>query len=198
MKKVLAIVAHPDDETIWMGGLLLKNPDWKWTIFSLCRKKDSDRMPKFINVCKAYGAKAIIGDLDDEKLLPLNIDELCKFILDKISSEKYDYIFTHGKNGEYGHIRHKEIHLAVKKLVDEKMLRTDKVYYFSYIPSDRMAPHNKELAIPVANQNADMIIELDENYFAKKYNIITKLYGFKDGIFETLSCGKKEAFLNGR
>ena len=40
-KEALVIVAHPDDETIWMGGTILKNKNWKWTILSLCRASDT-------------------------------------------------------------------------------------------------------------------------------------------------------------
>ena len=74
--KALCIVAHPDDETIWMGGKILKEKDWDWTILSLCRGDDRDRMPKFKKVCRIYGAKAVISDLDDEKLNPLAVSEI--------------------------------------------------------------------------------------------------------------------------
>ena len=80
MKNALVIVAHPDDETIWMGGTILKNKNWKWTILSLCRKNDADREPKFMEVCSFYGAEGIISDLDDEKLTPLQVNEVIKKI----------------------------------------------------------------------------------------------------------------------
>ena len=76
MVNALVIVAHPDDETIWMGGTILQNPSWNWTIASLCRKNDLDRMPKFLKVCKHYNANSIISDLDDEKLNNLPIKKI--------------------------------------------------------------------------------------------------------------------------
>ena len=63
--KAVIIVAHPDDETIWAGGLVLSHPDWDWTVLSLCRADDTNRCPKFYVVCKILRANGIICDLDD-------------------------------------------------------------------------------------------------------------------------------------
>ena len=68
-KKVLIAVAHPDDETIWMGGTLLKNKvRWNTRIISLCRRDDEDRAPKFKKICDIYNSKSFMSDLEDDKL----------------------------------------------------------------------------------------------------------------------------------
>ncbi|MEM3074878.1 MAG: PIG-L family deacetylase [Candidatus Pacearchaeota archaeon] len=193
-KRALCIVAHPDDETIWMGGMILKNLELKWTIFSLCRKSDKDREPKFKKVCENYRAKPIICNLDDELLKPIEIKKITNLINNKITIKNYDYIFTHGKNGEYGHIRHKEIHKAVKMLVKNNKLKCKKLYFFSYIPGNEIAPHNYKLKIPIADKNSDLVIKLNENEYKTKVNIIKNIYGFNEGIFETIACKKMEAF----
>ena len=100
--EALIIVAHPDDETIWMGGTILRNKDWKWTILSLTRGSDVDRKPKFENVCQIYNAKALISNLDDELLQPLDINDIINTIKASLSQKKYDFIFTHGKMANMG------------------------------------------------------------------------------------------------
>ena len=71
MKTGLVIVAHPDDETIWMAGMILNSKNIDWTIFSLCRKDDPDRVPKFKKVCDYYRARGIISDLEDEEIMDI-------------------------------------------------------------------------------------------------------------------------------
>lgn len=192
--KALAIVAHPDDETIWMGGTILKNKNWRWTIFSLCRKNDLDRASRFKKVCDFYGAKGILGDLDDEKLKPISIEEIVEKIKIYLKEKKFDYIFTHGENGEYGHLRHIEIHLAVKKMIEKNELKCKKIFYFSYIPGEEKAPHNPKIKIPMPNADAEKKIKLKKPEYRNKFKLITELYGFKQNIFETLSCHKMESF----
>src|SRR3989344_13962 len=126
-KEALVIIAHPDDETIWMGGTILKNKSWNWTIFSLCRKSDQDRAPKFKKVCDFYKANSIISDLDDELLMPLKTEEVIKKIQEILPKKKYNTIFTHGENGEYGHLRHKEVHKAVKEMIKNKALKAKEI-----------------------------------------------------------------------
>ena len=196
--RALCVVAHPDDETIWMGGTILKNSKWNWTILSLCRRDDDDRMPKFKKVCDVYRAMGIISDLDDEILKPLEIEEVVKKIKENLPSREFDYIFTHGENGEYGHIRHKEIHRAVKLMTGRGELKCKKELYFSYKPGKGRDPHNAEMRIPVVDNKSDFIIELGRNVHGRKIEIVNKLYGFNEGIFEVLACGSKEGFREAR
>ena len=192
--RALCIVAHPDDETIWMGGTILKHKDWDWTILSLCRKDDVDRCPKFKEACERYGARAIISDLDDEMLKPLAISYVVDKIKNNLPRKNYDYIFTHGENGEYGHLRHVEIHKAVKSLIKTGELKCNKFYCFDYVSGRIMSPHDFKIKIPVAKKNSDWFVKLSKSTRQAKYELVSKIYGFEDGIFETLSCNGEEAF----
>jgi hypothetical protein len=190
-KEVLVIVAHPDDETIWVGGTLLQSKDNK-TIISLCRKKDRDRAPRFRKVCKLLQAKAYILDLDDAetgKHKEISSKEIIKRILKITKNKKYDILYTHGKEGEYGHKRHLDIHKAVNEMLDKKLLSAKEVFFFSY---HKMKNNFQDYAL--YNSSADKLIRLKAPYFRMKKKLITEVYGFQKGGFEEKSSRNIEAF----
>lgn len=192
--KALMIVAHPDDEVIWAGGLILKNPDWSWTIISLCRADDPDRAPKFEKACKILNSKPIIADLDDESGEPLKQTIIKEKILSEIQGKKFDKVFTHGKNGEYGHIRHLDIHKAVTSLFKNKRLAAKELWYFDYVHGKEKSGHDNKTIIPIPNKNGDLIVELTNKEHKKKLSIVTDIYGYVPPIIETQACAKQEAF----
>ncbi|MFA6551615.1 MAG: PIG-L family deacetylase, partial [Patescibacteria group bacterium] len=185
--RALVIVAHPDDETIWLGGVILKNPQVRWTVFSLCRASDPDRAPKFFRVCKFLKAAGIIADLEDEGRLGLkkSIPEIKKILRRDLPTKKFHYIFTHGSNGEYGHPRHKSVHLAVKELITEKKIYAEQIFYFNYEPigEHQLAP----------KPDSDFIVKLTAAEFKRKRKIMTDLYGFAPDGIDTGYCTNLEA-----
>ena len=190
MLKALVVVAHPDDETIWMGGTILQNPSWDWTILSLCRGQDKDRAPKFKRVCNRYGATCMMTNLDDEHMRPLKTREIINSIKENVHTDSFDYIFTHGKNGEYGHRRHKEVHRAIKKMVSTGEFNCKKLLFFSYHPGKELTPGMPELRIPIPK--GDQITKLKAKEYKKKIDLIQNTYGFTSESFERLSCHNEE------
>ncbi|MDP2910704.1 MAG: PIG-L family deacetylase [bacterium] len=190
MKTGLVIVAHPDDETIWMAGIILNFKNINWTIFSLCRKDDPDRAPKFKRVCDYYKAKGIISDLEDEDIMDLrqSLPEIEKRIKKELKRKRFDYIFTHGSNGEYGHIRHIGVHKAVKKLIQEKKLFCQHLFFFAY------KLNSQKRIINYQDKYVDLIFNLTSEELKNKKNIIKEIYRFSKKSFEYKSCLEKETF----
>ncbi|MFH1822745.1 MAG: PIG-L family deacetylase [Patescibacteria group bacterium] len=190
-KSAIVVVAHPDDETIWMSGFILKHPQMSWTIFSLCRASDPDRAPKFLRVCKQYNARAIIEDLEDDGKLNLKqtLPIIKKLILQRIKNKKFDYIFTHGFNGEYGHPRHIGVYRVVSQLVKEQALKPKAVFYLNYTKKSR-----KKFAPLFAKKNSNLLLKLTNQKFAQKKKIMTDIYGFAPNNIDVNYCTNPEAF----
>ena len=190
-KSAAVIVAHPDDETLWAGGTILKNPLWKWFIITLCRASDTDRAPKFFKVLKFLGAKGDMGDLDDgPDQNPLSDKEVQKGILQLLPTTHFDLIITHDPAGEYTrHLRHEETSKAVIKLWCENKISADEIWTFAYEDGEK-----KYLPKPI--KNAYFYYKLPSEIWRKKYQIITEIYGFNKNSFEAQTTPHAEAFWN--
>lgn len=183
------IVAHPDDEVIWAGGLILRHPDWEWSVLSLCRGDDADRAPKFRRVCKRLGVRGVIEDLDDgNPLLPIDPErEIGGRVLEHLGGVSWELCLTHGANGEYGHERHRQVTGIVRRLVTRGELASVRLWTFAYEASAsaracRPAPW------------ADMTIDLTEEQLSEKKRIVREDYGYPEDGFEVRACISPEAF----
>jgi hypothetical protein len=187
-KKILVIVSHPDDEIIWMGGEIMQSSLDK-TVVCLCRRTDKDRFPKFLKVCKIANFKGFISDLDDSEegyYKKITNEDIIKRILQFTKGESYDCLYTHGENGESGHIRHLEIHRAVLEMLNKNLLKTKKAFFFSY--------NRDEDGICYAKSSADKITKLDKQQLEKKQHIVRDIYGYPKSGFEVRCCKDIEAF----
>ena len=187
--KCAIVVAHPDDETLWAGGLILMHPGAQWTVITVCRKSDPDRAPKFLKALNALHASGAMGDLDDgPEQIPLAEREIQDTIMELLPSNKYDYILTHSTSGEYTrHLRHEETARAVLGLWNSGRLQAEQVLSFAYEDGGKQY-------LPRPDQNADLTIELPDDVWRKKYGIITGIYGFGEDSFEAMTTPRQEAF----
>jgi LmbE family N-acetylglucosaminyl deacetylase len=188
-KKVAIIVAHPDDETLWVGGTILSHPEWRCFIVCLCRKNDPDRAPKFRQALKMLGAQGIMGDLDDgPHQEPLNENEVEEAILQLYPPGDFDLVITHSIKGEYTrHLRHEEIAKAVVTLWEEGQLNAPELWAFAYEDGNKGY-------YPVIIEDAPLYNSLPHGVWEKKYKIITETYGFDKSSWEAMTTPKEEAF----
>jgi LmbE family N-acetylglucosaminyl deacetylase len=188
-KSVAVIVAHPDDETLWAGGTILRHPAWQWFVVCLCRSNDTERAPRFYKALTVLKAGGIMGDLDDGPTQdPQDDATVEQAILDLLPRKHYDLIITHNPSGEYTkHLRHEEISRAVIRLWNADKISTDALWTFAYEDGNK-AYYPK----PVIQ--ASLYQTLSKPLWSKKYSIITERYGFDKTGWEAETTPKAEAF----
>lgn len=107
VQRAVLVTAHPDDETLWAGGLVLSTPGIAWTIVCCSiPRRDPDRFGMFDDACRALGAhplKLPFVESHPTYALP-HLQQL-----DALELGAYDLIVTHGPAGEYGHIHHQHL-----------------------------------------------------------------------------------------
>ncbi|HWW42482.1 PIG-L deacetylase family protein [Pedobacter sp.] len=189
IKKVALIVAHPDDETLWAGGLILSHPEWDWFVACLSRKYDEDRAPKFYKVMDALGVSGIMGDMEDgPEQFPLAEEDVEQRILELLPERFFDLIITHDLNGEYTrHLRHEETSRAVLQLWTQERISSKALWTFAYEDGHRTYA-------PQAIKAAELYHQLPEEIWQRKYDIMTRIYGFNPYSWEAQATPKAEAF----
>lgn len=188
-KSIAIIVAHPDDETLWAGGIIMLHPEWKCHVICLCRKSDADRASKFNKVMNILELKGVMGNLDDDpEQKPLEEKDVEKAILELLPEKAFDLIITHNPKGEYTrHLRHEEVGKAVINLWFTGKIVTPKLWTFAY------SDNNKEY-YPKAMENTSLYLTLPSRIWNNKYKLITETYGFTEDSWEAKTTPKAEAF----
>ncbi|MEO7100005.1 MAG: PIG-L family deacetylase [Luteolibacter sp.] len=187
--RVAVVVAHPDDEILWAGGLLLSHPEWSPFIVSLCRGSDPDRAPKFSKVLTILNAQGIMGDTDDgPDQFPLPDILIQDAILSLLPRRDYDLLLTHAPDGEYTrHRRHEEVSRAVMALWREGKIRAERLWQFAYEDGGRTYA-------PRPRQDASIQLRLSDELLTHKSAVITEVYGFGTASWEARAVTGVEAF----
>jgi hypothetical protein len=135
------VVAHPDDETLWCGGLMVRHPG-VWTVICCSiPRTDPIRAYKFFLACEALGAKARL--LPFEESAP---NARCPAI-DHLDLSDFDCVVTHNALGEYGHAHHRALHHHIAQRWPDKMVT---IGYGDAPGSVRIALSGEEMGRKVA------------------------------------------------
>ncbi|MBN1871765.1 MAG: PIG-L family deacetylase [Candidatus Omnitrophica bacterium] len=138
--RALAIIAHPDDETIFLGGTISVFKDWRWSILCVTdcderyNKARRRELLKAASIYRKNGADIDVGMLGIVKkkgLLPKsNVSNAVKDFV-KIKGP-FDIVFTHNRVGDYGH----NTHLIVSEAVRRLRFRNVRQFYLPYYGID--------------------------------------------------------------
>jgi hypothetical protein len=125
-KKIAMVVAHPDDESLWAGGLPLRFKDREWTIIccSIPRPQyKPQRAEQFFSACDALGVQQLVlfNHVETELTVPFPW-------LDELQLDGFDTIVTHNSFGEYQH----EHHIGVHDYIVEKYWGRKPLVFFGY------------------------------------------------------------------
>ena len=159
----MLVVAHPDDETLFFGALLLKYRKHPWHVVCVTdanadkmgdlRKKQFEKACKLLKVQKSswWNFPDIFSQrLDTSKLI------------DKLSElPSPAEVFTHGIIGEYGHPHHQDVSFAVHSVFGE----THKVFSSAY------------------NAQPEFTVSLDKKQYDLKTKILGDVYGTETARF---------------
>lgn len=183
------MVAHPDDETLWAGGAILLHPQWRCSVYTLCRASDPDRAPRFYRALERLGASGRMADLDDSpQQTPLAKAQVEQTVVEVVGGARFDLLITHSPLGEYTrNRRHEEVAKAVTALWQQGRILADALWLFAYDGSNR-------LRRPGAIADADVTVTLSPAIWHEKCRIIHDIYGFAADSWEAQIVPRVEAF----
>ena len=125
----LLVVAHPDDEVLWGGANLLREPGW--LVISATNNSNPGRKIEFQKTMSYFNVTQFrMYDVEDTYLDEdeLGVDvarqrvnrlfdnsEFERALQELASSKQWKVVLSHNSQGEYGHIHHKKVGELVRK-----------------------------------------------------------------------------------
>lgn len=111
------VVAHPDDESLWFGGLLATVP-FEWTVICCSiPRADPIRAWKFYDACHRLNARGMVMPFRETDAALAMAGETVPLLGDLGA---FDLIVTHSAAAEYGHMHHRNLHAMIKMTYPDK------------------------------------------------------------------------------
>ena len=160
--KAIAAVAHPDDCVIFARPYMDAHPEYKWHIVYLTYNSTDPRAREVTAYWTARGVTTeFLGfrdDYQDQQTQRFNFWTCTDALGSLINAcNTADLILTHYEDGDYGHIHHKLVHQAVRKLAIEQVYFASTFNYNTrYIARDNLPLDQFPLHRDVIEQFSDI------------------------------------------
>ena len=187
------VIAHPDDETVWMGGTVLSKCDWQWKLLIATHEANDARGTELVSAVNLYKTQYGVGKIDYEfihimadtqdanAIDPAKTDES----LNSVALSSYDIVFTHNTDGEDCHINH----VVLGRYFRNKRKEGANIWHF-------VCP---AIQNPRAKQVGEFTeaVFLSEETLKKKYNVFQAAYVSQEYLWTSFQDFMRFQFCSG-
>ncbi len=187
--RALVIVAHPEDEILWVGGMIMMHPNWNWRIVSVCQDINRTQRSRFLESLQQLGSSGFMVNMSsDSKSDVFGKNTMHNAFRSAMENTSYDVLITHSPLSESrqqvgnGHVGE-----AALSLWQQKELKIGQMWMFAYANGD-------ESSLPRAIETADIVVRLASDMWNRKCDLLRQVYHFTTDSLQVRTAPATEAF----
>ena len=125
IKRILIVVAHPDDESFFYGGRMLDNPSNDYSVIVVTDGQGDgnpeERQARLRHAAELFGVKILsVGSQKDIEEKRLNVRDIMTIL--KMYQRDFDEVWTHSPIGDYQrHKHHQDTAIACTLVFQDKV-----------------------------------------------------------------------------